>query len=411
MVLVCLFGFTAKSKEADELFKDYGKALVQIKSINTESGQKSAIGTGFFISDSGKVVTNYHVISGAVQDPDKYRLEFVNQQQETHSIEILAVDVINDLALLQASELSSKHFSLASTSPVKGAKLFALGNPHDLGMIVVPGTYNGIKKNSFYQRIHFTGSINPGMSGGPTVNQSGEVIGINVATAGNQIGFLVPVKKLWSMIDKYENSLEQDITLLESIGGQLQDNQEQLYQALLDTDWEMGELGTANVPSDIVDFMPCWGDSNKNKEKVLFTQVVTNCALQENVYLSNSFKTGNALLGFSWIKSDKLNEMQLAQLYENNLNRRYGNNNAGSDDVSNYHCSEAWFDNAQQEKLKGISCVRAYRKYPGLFDVKFKSIMTGKQSQALIARYSLQGVTEKTASAFYQKFVEQLSWK
>ena len=39
------------------------------------------------------------------------------------------------------------YFKLSDQKPIKGEKLFALGNPHDLGMIVVPGTYNGLKKN------------------------------------------------------------------------------------------------------------------------------------------------------------------------------------------------------------------------------------------------------------------------
>ena len=61
-------------------------------------------------------------------------------------------------------------FEISDTTPTKGEELFSLGNPHDLGMIVVPGTYNGLKKESFNDRIHFTGSVNSGMSGGPVVN-------------------------------------------------------------------------------------------------------------------------------------------------------------------------------------------------------------------------------------------------
>ena len=411
MLLVALSPWPAAAKQADEVFKDYGSALVQIKSINIESGQKSSIGTGFFINDTGRIVTNYHVISGFVQTPDKYRLEYIDQKEQNFPVTVLAVDVINDLALLKAEREPKKYFDLAKDVPLKGEKLFALGNPHDLGMIVVPGTYNGIKQNSFYQRIHFTGSINPGMSGGPTVNDKGSVIGINVATAGNQIGFLVPVDKLWTMIDKFEADQQQDHSLQTSIGQQLKDNQSLLYQQLIDADWQLGNLGNASVPRKVADFMQCWGDSNKNKDKVLFTQASTNCAIQDNVFLSGSFRTGKAQLGFSWIKSDKLNEMQLSQLYERNLNQDYGRNNAAADEVSNYHCSQAWVENQSSSLLKGVTCVRAYRKYPGLFDVKFKSLLMGKEAQALVARYMLQGVTQDTANAFYQKFVEQVSWK
>lgn len=407
--LVTLLSFAVTANQAEQVFKEYSPALVQIKSINIESGQKSSIGTGFFINQGGVIVTNYHVISSFVQNPEKYRLEFIDKDELNYPVAVLAVDVVNDLALLKSQDKPDIKFNLAKAAPTKGEGLFALGNPHDLGMIVVPGTYNGIKQNSFYQRIHFTGSINPGMSGGPTVNESGDVVGINVATAGNQIGFLVPVKKLWQLIDRYESS-DKGFDLIADIREQLIENQAKLYSQLLANNWEIGELGTAKVPNKIAKVMPCWGDSNKQQNNVLFTQASANCSLGESVYLSGEHSTGYAQLGFSWIQSNKLSQMQLAQLYEVNLNSQYGSNNAGSTDVTNYHCSESLVENTSQAEVKASTCVRAYRKYEGLYDVSFSSVMMGKTNQALIAKYVLQGVTAETANEFYQKFVEQVSW-
>ena len=83
------------------------------------------------------------------------------------------------------------------------ATIYSLGNPHDLGMILVPGTYNGLQKYSFYPRIHFTGAVNAGMSGGPTVDAAGKVVGVNVASAGNQLGFLVPADALQALLQRF----------------------------------------------------------------------------------------------------------------------------------------------------------------------------------------------------------------
>ena len=409
LTLMMLLTFGATANQAEQVFKEYSQALVQIKSINIESGQKSSIGTGFFIDQGGVIVTNYHVVSSFVQNPEKYRLEFIDKDELNYPVTVLAVDVVNDLALLKSQDKPDIKFNLAKLAPAKGEGLFALGNPHDLGMIVVPGTYNGIKQNSFYQRIHFTGSINPGMSGGPTVNELGKVVGINVATAGNQIGFLVPVEKLWQLIARYESS-DKTFDLIADIREQLVENQNKLYSQLLVSDWQVGDLGTAKVPNKIAKVMPCWGDSNQQQNKVLFTQASANCSLGESVYLSGEHTTGYAQLGFSWIQSSKLSQMQLAQLYEVNVNSRYGSNNASSDDVSNYHCTESLVENSHQSIIKASTCVRAYRKYQGLFDVSFSSVMMGKNDQALIAKYVLQGVTEGMATAFYNKFVEQVSW-
>lgn len=408
-VLLLLQARPSQAQQAEQLFQQYSPALVQIKSINLDSGQKSSIGTGFFIDQNGTIVTNYHVVSNFVQTPEKYRIEFIDAKQQNYPVEVFAVDVINDLALLKANNAPDITFSLAKRAAVKGEAMYALGNPHDLGMIVVPGTYNGIKQHSFYQRIHFTGAINPGMSGGPAVDQQGQVLGVNVATAGNQIGFLVPVDKLWQLVSASKSSGEQ--SLIEQIQQQLEQNQSVLYQKLLDANWQKATLGNAKVPSKIADIMPCWGDSNKAKRQVLHQQVSANCSLGERVYLTGQHTTGFAQLGFSWLQSEQLSQMQLASLYQSHLNSRYGNNNASADEVSNYHCAENLIENQHQAKIKGVTCVRAYRKYQGLYDVKFKSVMLGQDSQALIAKYVLQGVTTSTANAFYNKFVEQLSWQ
>jgi len=411
----------AIAKDANQLFTTFSPALVQIKSINIESGQKSSIGTGFFISNDGDLVTNYHVISSYVQSPEQYKLEYVDNQERTNSVKVIAVDVINDLALLSSDVKSDVFFNLSEQVPEKGADLFALGNPHDLGMIVVPGTYNGVQLKSFYQRIHFTGSINPGMSGGPTVNHAGNVVGINVATAGNQIGFLVPVDRLWLLVNKYKKTETQTLKtaekeinkpdLIASIREQLIDNQTALYQELLQGAWPTTSLGDALVPSEVSKFMPCWGDSNQDQEKKQYNQATSNCRLDESIYISDSLRTGFAQIGFNWIESDKLNEMQLSHLYTLNLNGRYGRNNAGHEDITNFHCNENIMNNAAGDVIKGMTCIRAYREYKGLFDVRFHSLLLEKDHQTLIGKYFLQGVTKQTAHAFYAKFMESVQWK
>ena len=80
--------------------------------------------------------------------------------------------------MLKTDYKAAKSFQLQQQTSVQGATVYSLGNPHDLGLIVVPGTYNGLQKHSFYPRIHFTGAVNAGMSGGPTVDAAGKVVGV-----------------------------------------------------------------------------------------------------------------------------------------------------------------------------------------------------------------------------------------
>lgn len=413
-ILFCsIISFKPQANEAEALFSNFSPALVQIKCINIESGQKSSIGTGFFISETGQIVTNYHVISNFIQSPEQYRLELLDNNDNTHPVSVLEIDVINDLAILDAKQEWPVHFLLADAPPTKGQEIYSLGNPHDLGMIVVPGTYNGIKSKSFYKRIHFTGSINSGMSGGPTVDEQGQVVGINVSSAGNQLGFLVPVERLAELLNNVEQSLDMERDedfFIDRITTQLTQNQEALYQLLTETQWKTYTLGRASVPNELVDFMPCWGDSNQDKEKQRYTAASTSCGLNERIYLSNQFTTGHAQMGFSWIYSEELEKQQAATLFTQTLNRHFGGNNAGGDDVTDFHCQEALIRNQSDTVSKGINCVRAYRKYPGLFDVRFHSLLLKKDDQTLVGRYALQGVSQATAELFFSKFVENISW-
>lgn len=405
--------YFANSQEAENLFTQYKSALVQIKSINIESGQKSSIGTGFFISNDGYLATNYHVISDVIQSPQQYRLEYVDHLDNTFSVLPVDIDVINDLAILKTENIADIHFSLTMQAPLKGEDIFSLGNPHDLGMLVVPGTYNGIKSKSFYRRINFTGSLNPGMSGGPTVNEKGEAIGVNVSTAGNQISFLVPVNKL---ITLFEDAKQVDTSTADAgffdkrILAQLTANQTKLYNEVLSVDWQTSAVGNILIPSEIADFMPCWGDSNQDKEKIQYVNTTTNCGLYDNIYISSSFYTGSVDVNYNLIKSEKLSAYQLSILYESRLNNTFDNVNAGQEDVSNFHCKESVIKNQYAAISKGVLCVRAYRQYEGLYDIKFKSVMLQAASESLVASYSLQGVTENVADQFFEKFIESVKW-
>ena len=233
-------------EQAGAIFKQWAPSLYQIRLIDNVSGEKSSIGSGFQVTADGLIATNYHVISGFAQAPQKYQIQYLDHEGNKGELSLESVDVINDLALVKRnidSEMS--FFTIADDAPLKGEELFSLGNPHDLGMIVVPGTYNGLKKETFNDKIHFTGSVNSGMSGGPVVNKAAQVVGINVATSGNQIGFLVPHDKLAKLFAEYKKAKPESIEA--QMAKQLMANQEKLIGTLLESEWQAKELGPAII--------------------------------------------------------------------------------------------------------------------------------------------------------------------
>jgi hypothetical protein len=66
--------------------------------------------------------------------------------------------------------------------------------------------------------------------------------------------------------------------------------------------------------------------------------------------------------------------------------------------------------NEQNSSIKVSVCTRAYRLYPGLFDVSVRALLLGKEDQAIIGKFAINGVTASTGQAFTSKFVENIRW-
>lgn len=412
--MLSMFCSLAHSQQtAQNLFGQYRTALYQIKIIELESGNKSSIGSGFQIDTSGNVVTNYHVVSEYVYNPDKFRIEYLAHDGSEGQLQLVDVDVINDLALVRKVALSEQEnaFPIAQSLPKQGSAIYSLGNPHDLGMIVVPGTFNGLKKSSFYQRIHFTGSINPGMSGGPVVNELGEVMGVNVATAGNQIGFLIPLAKIQGLLTSQNAQVLENEQLKPRIQEQLLDNQNKLFALLNNHTWPTSVLGEAMIPSKITDFISCWGGSNTSDKEALYLSVENRCQLDEQIYLHNGLRTGGLELEFEWLDGKSLGEHRFYNFYSQSITGAGASNNATKTDVTNFRCQQDKVTNINGVTNKTVFCLRAYKEFDQLYDVLFVAATLDHAHQGLISHYTLAGVSKESALVFTQKFMDAISWQ
>jgi len=166
-----------------------------------EPMRRESSGSGFFISASGEILTNNHVI----EEADRIKIRLSDDTE--YDVEVVGRDPATDVALLRVENADREfpYLSLGDSDAVRVAEwVMAVGNPLQMahtvtvGVVSAKGRVLGLSDSgtSFEDFIQTDAAINLGNSGGPLVNLSGQVIGINTAinAAGQNLGFAVPIE-------------------------------------------------------------------------------------------------------------------------------------------------------------------------------------------------------------------------
>src|SRR3989344_2050165 len=161
-------------------------------------------GSGFIISQDGRVLTNKHVV---LDKAAQYAV--ITNNGKTYSAKVLALDPVQDLAIIKIQEAGTfPSIKLGNSDGIQiGQGAIAIGNA--LGQFsntVSVGVISGLGRTIFASGsqgfsetleniIQTDAAINQGNSGGPLINLKGEVIGVNTATAqgAQTIGFAIPI--------------------------------------------------------------------------------------------------------------------------------------------------------------------------------------------------------------------------
>ena len=397
---------------ADKIFSERQDSVFQIRIIEKKSGSQAALGTGFFIADN-LVATNYHVVSNEVLEPAKYRVE-VERDDVDYEFKVITVDVVADLAILKplSEDFSGEPFELAPEAPKKGEVLYSLGNPHDLGMTVVQGNYNGLVDNKFWDRIHFSGAINSGMSGGPTVNQGSKVVGINVASSGNQIGFLVPVEKLAALIEKSRN-LSPEYELLSDMALQIRSTTDAMVDDVLAAEWTIEDMDKAKILGKTVPWFECWGNSEEDEDRGIL-EIAKGCNNADNIFISSSANTGFFEYEFAYFEAKNWPSSAFYRYLARHTSSAYPGNRMTEEFVGNYECTNDIVQTHEKEGAieRRISyCVRPYKTLPGLYDVFYMGVSQDKSNYGVMDHFTLAGVSQQASMKFLRKFVEVLQWQ
>ena len=167
------------------------------------------LGSGFAINADGFIVTNYHVISGGRQ------IQVTLDDQTRYNARSLDIDRSDDLALIKIEPRKPlPYLPLGDSDKLQvGQKVLAIGNPFGLEGTLTTGVVSSIGRSiqsnesgRLEGMIQTDAAINGGNSGGPLLDSSGSVIGINTAILGQNnigIGFALPIDRAKALVDDY----------------------------------------------------------------------------------------------------------------------------------------------------------------------------------------------------------------
>jgi serine protease Do len=422
----------APSSTAQRAFDRAAGALVQIRVLLAGVRSKSEAGSGFFVSADGLVVTNYHVVSKLVLEPDRYSAEYWGTDGRSGRLTLVAFDAPHDLALLRAepaqpaapgghaagkgavARTAAQVLTLAQPGdrPLRGGqRIFALGNPLDLGFAIAEGTYNGMIEQHFYEQIFFTGALNPGMSGGPALDEAGRVIGVNVSKRldGELVSFLVPAERVVALLAQARGAAargDDPRALKAALTQQLLAHQERVARRLLAVPLPAERLGRYRIPGTPGEWMRCW--AGRAPEKDAYVKVESNrCTAHTAVFVSDRLSVGGISIAHQYGESDS----SLRFLHRHA--RGFASESVGPRRGGAVHgamrCVEDFVER-DPGTLRVVVCSRAYREHAGLYDFIVAAASSDSSSAGLQSQLQVRGFSYDNGLAIVRHVLEGIRW-
>ncbi|MFO1249955.1 serine protease [Inhella sp.] len=401
------------SATARRLFDGARANLLQVRTLLAQQDSQASVGSGFVVSEDGLIVSNYHVVSQAALEPESYRLRFQTADGKRGKLQILAIDVRRDLALLRAS--SEKDEPLRWSNPLrfrpaaekldKGDRIYSLGHPHDVAFAIVEGNYNGLVERSFDDLIYYAGSLNPGMSGGPVLDDRGRVVAVNVSTLlfSQQMSFLIPGGFAEALLERERGHAPLRGPAWAQARDQLLAYSDELVKAFMAQPWQDWGHARYRLPIPQERFLRCWGRSADPESKGLqFAR--SQCRQDHALFINNSLQTGYLEVQAEVYDGAKLGALRFAKQYT----QSFRNENLGRPndrDRTAPHCTESFVD-AQGLPARAVICLRAYRKMEGVHDLTVLLTAVDHPTQGLLGRFDARGVSFDAAMQLARHFIQ-----
>ncbi len=419
---------TAPTGAGQRIYERTRPLLLQVRTLLKTQDSQSSVGSGFLVDGVGLLVTNYHVISQFALQPSRHRLVYATVDGKQGALQLLAFDVVNDLALLRLADPSQ----LAGRGAValrpaaeplpRGARIFSLGNPLDVGFALAEGNYNGPAERSFLDTLFFGGSLSSGMSGGPALDEQGRLVGVNVAARrdGEQVSFLVPAQAVRALLARglaggSKESAPITTPAWPELTRQLSAHQDNLTQRFIALPWREAGHPRYRIPVPQESFLRCWGSSSPQASRGLQFER-SDCEMDTRLFVSGALMTGFVTVRHEAYDGSKLGTLRYAQRYSDS----FGNEAVGYNDrhrtasqcVERTVATGATGSTAEKTTLplRAVICLRAYKKLEGLHDLSVLVATLDHRQQGVQGRFDAHGVSLASAQRLAQHYLDGFAW-
>lgn len=401
------------SATARRLFDGARGQLLQVRTLLAQQDSQASVGSGFVVSEDGLVISNYHVVSQAALEPEAYRLRFTTADGRKGKLQILAIDVRRDLSLLRATSETDEpmrwnqplKFRPANQPLSKGDRIYSMGHPHDVAFAIVEGNYNGLVERSFDDLIYYAGSLNPGMSGGPVLDDQGRVVAVNVATLlfSQQISFLIPGNFADALLNRSRGAAPLRGPAWSQARDQLLAYSDELVKSFMAQTWRDWGHARYRMPIPQEKFMRCWGRGADPSSKGLqFSR--SQCRQDHALFINSGLQTGYLEVQHEVYDGSRIGPWRFAKQYSQSF-RNEGLGNPNDKARTAPHCTESFID-AQGLPARAVVCLRAYRKMEGVHDLSVLITAVDQPTQGLLGRFDARGVGFEAALKLARHFIQ-----
>jgi S1-C subfamily serine protease len=400
------------STQAQSIVESVRPSVLQVRTLPLGSDSPFSYGSGFAVGVGNLILTNYHVVSDVIMDPDRYRLEFLRQDGTKGALAVVAIDVVHDLAVVRGDTGPMPGLDFDPRVPEKGARGFSIGFPRHQGLTVTEGIVNGLSEDSARGAIHFSGPVNAGMSGGPAVDTSGRVFGVNVASlrSSQLISFVVPAKEAVVLVERAQKAKAPTIAdLILDLTHQLQVNSTETLGLLSAAALPVQPFGRFQAPADPGKFARCYGTNEKEADK-LYRVAQYGCRVKDASYVASGLYLGNWSFSHRHIRAPDLGGLRFASLQESLLEPGDDTSPTNRIHKTRWKCQDRIVA-LSGGRAKAILCLRRYSKFEGLYDVDLKLTTLADPGEALLSSLTLDGFGYPESMVFVRRFMETIAWK